>query len=260
MKKYTAFLYTMIISVILCGCGSTLPEMSDMETAVVTEYATNLLVKYSTLSERALLNEEELEAGIIEEAEEKERLLKVKEFEKMYLNGTEDVADTKTSDKKNEKDNDNMESTNSVAQEPAPQLSVDEFFAENNFSIDYSSYALCQSYPEADGEDVFMVVDAAPGKQLCIIKFNVNNLSADEQALDMYTKGGRFSLEIENGSTVSAQSTLLVDDLSSYIGTIPAGGTEEMVLIFEVAEDVSQMGNMNLIMKGQNGENTLTLQ
>ena len=51
-----------------------------------------------------------------------------------------------------------------------------------------------------------------------------------------------------------------LDDLSSYAGTIPANGEEEMVLVFEVPDSVSQMGSMELIMRDQSGENTLMLQ
>ena len=55
MKKYVIFLYAIVISIVLVGCGEAIPDMTDTETAVITEYATNLLVKYSTLSDRALL-------------------------------------------------------------------------------------------------------------------------------------------------------------------------------------------------------------
>ncbi len=255
MKKHIVFIYAMVMSIILCGCGTSIPEMTDMETAVVTEYATNLLVKYSTLSDRALLNEKELEEGILEEAAERERLLKIKELENMYLNGTDETAAIET-----EKNDSQEGGSGTMEASPEPQLSVDEFFAEGNFSIDYSSYILCKSYPESDEEEFFMAMDATPGKQLCIVKFNVSNLTASDQALDMYAKRGRFSLKLEDGSTVSAQSTLLMDDLSTYAGTISAGASEELVLVFEVSESVAQMGNMKLIMNDQNGENTLTLQ
>lgn len=259
MKKYRVFFCTIVLSGMVCGCGSTIPQMSDMETAIVTEYATNLLVKHSTLSDRALLNEEQLEAGIIKEAEEKERLLKVKELENMYLNGIEDSADAQNSDNADDNHGTELNELDSVTAS-TPQLSMDEFFAESNFAIDYSSYILCQSYPEDSDEELFVAMDATPGKQLCIVKFNASNTSAEDQALDMYAKRGRFSLILEDGTTVTAQSTLLMDDLSSYAGIIPAGESEELVLVFEVSDSISQIGNMQLIMNDQNGENRLTLQ
>ena len=71
MKKQVIFLSIMAISAMLCGCGAEVQNLTDSEQAIITEYATNLLVKYSPVSERSLLNAEELEAGIREEEKEK---------------------------------------------------------------------------------------------------------------------------------------------------------------------------------------------
>lgn len=254
MKKQVIFWGTMAMSAMLCGCGAKVQDLTDSEKVIITEYATNLLVKYSTVSERSLLSEEELEVGIAEEEKEKDRLLKVKELQNMYLNGTEE-----TTKEKNEEES-SQDGAGMAEAITGTQLSVNDFFDASDFSIDYSSYTLCHSYPEAGSEEFFMAMDATAGKQLCIVKFNVSNLSSSEQKLDMYAKRGRFSLKLDDGSTVSAQSTLLLDDLSSYVGTIAAGGTEEMVLVFEVPDTISQMGSMQLLMYNQDGENTIVLQ
>lgn len=253
MKKYGYFLfYIVLISAILCGCGSKLPELSETEEAVVTEYATNLLVKYSPIADRTLLNATELEAEIAKEVEENERLLKTKELEKTYLQ-------TMNSDK----GMDNTVNTDSKEQDETvsvPQKTVSEFIAEDSISINYASYSLCDSYPDNSVEDFFMAMDATDGHQLCVVKFSVENMSASEQELNMLNKQGRYSLRIDGGKIVQAQSTLLMDDLSSYVGTLPANGKEQLVLIFEVPKDVSQVGTMDLIMEDSNGENILTLQ
>ena len=73
----------------MSGCGEKIPDMSEEETALVTEYATNLLVKYSTVTDRELLNEMQLEEEMAKEAEERERLLKTKELEAAYLQAAE---------------------------------------------------------------------------------------------------------------------------------------------------------------------------
>lgn len=255
MKKYMFLLISMVASaILLCGCGSSIPEMSEAQEAVVTEYATNLLVKYSSIADRDLLNEDELEAGVAKEAEEKERLLKTKELEKAYLQAAENgetIVEQADSD---------SQSSGTEPVEVVPQRTISEFFAEDSISIDYASYTLCDSYPEENSDDYFMAMDATAGKQLCIVKFSVKNQSSSDQTLDMLGKNERFSLRIDGGKTIQAQSTLLMDDLSSYVGTIPANGEEELVLVFEVSDSVAQVGSMDLIMNGASGNNTLTLQ
>ena len=119
-------------------------------------------------------------------------------------------SEEKTDKKENKGDNSAEQDSQTV--EVVPQLSVSEFFAEDSFSIDYASYTLCQSYPETVGEDFFMAMDATEGHQLCVVKFSVENMSASEQELNMLNKQGRYSLRIDGGKIVQAQSTLLMDE------------------------------------------------
>ena len=252
MKKCCYLLaYTMIISAMMCGCGSKVPELSATEETVVTEYATNLLVKYSSIADRTLLNDIELEAEIAKEVEERERVLKTKELEQAYLQA---MDGNKVMDNTVHTDSGKQNETVS-----APQKTVSEFIAEDSISINYASYSLCDSYPDNSVEDFFMAMDATEGHQLCVVKFSVENMSASEQELNMLNKQGRYSLRIDGGKIVQAQSTLLMDDLSSYVGTIPANARQELVLVFEVDEGISQIGSMELIMKDDSGENKVSL-
>ena len=255
MKKNIFFLFTLLMaSVVMSGCGEKIPDMSEEETALVTEYATNLLVKYSTVTDRKLLNEMQLEEEMAKEAEERERLLKTKELEAAYLQAAE--KGEKITENKNDGSNTDGEQAAAVS----PSKSIAEFFAEDSFSIDYTSYSLCDFYPEENSEDFFMAMDATAGHKLCVVKFSVKNISSSDKELDMFHKQGRFSLRTEDGSVISAQSTLLMDDLSSYIGNISANSEQEMVIVFEVPDSLSQMGSMELIMRDASGENTLRLE
>lgn len=240
---------------LLCGCGSEMPDLTEEQTALITEYATNLIVKHSELSDRELLSDTQLEAGIIEEAEERERQLKADEIAEAYLNKEVEMIEGA----KEDKDNDGNDASSDGSGSVTPSLTMAEFFAEDNFSIDYASYELCDSYPEADSEDFFMAMDATAGHQLCVVKFRVQNVSSSEQEFDMLGKKGRFTLKTGEGETIQAQSTMLLDDLSSYKGAIAANESEEMVLVFEVEDGVSQMDSMQLIMRDELGENVISL-
>ncbi len=258
MKKYIYGIMGVMCATVLSGCGSEIPDLTEEQTALVTEYATNLLVKYSEISNRNLLDEEELEIGIQAEEEERVRKQKADEIAKNLMNdetGASDKAEEELSD-----DSSNDAEVSASSEPAVPSRTISEFFAEDNFSVDYVSYLLCESYPEASDEEIYMAMEATQGKQLCILKFVVKNLSSSEQPLDMFVKQGKFSLRINNETTVRAQSTLLVEDLSSYAGVLPANAEEEMVLVFEVSDSLSQISSMQLHMSDASGENVLTLQ
>lgn len=237
---------------VLCGCNSEVPDLTEEQTALITEYATNLLVKHSELSDRDLLSDTELEVGIQEEAEAKERKVKEDEIAEAYLN-----KDAEMIGGAGEETQSGSLSEESVVS--APSETISEFFDESDFSIEYSSYELCDSYPEEESEEFFMAMDATAGHQLCVVKFDVQNMTSSDQEFDMFSKKGKFTLRTSEGETISAQSTMLLDDLSSYKGTIPADGNQELVLVFEVEDGLNQMETMELIMEDESGENTISL-
>lgn len=242
----------LLLGVMLCGCNVDIPDLTEEESALITEYATNLIVKHSELSDRNLLSSTELEMGIQQEAEARELKIKADEIADAYLN--KDIAKIEGLDSESE-DGEAGSSSQTVA---TPSYTVSEFFEQNDFWVEYSAYELCDSYP--DDEGVFMAMDATPGHQLCVIKFQVQNVSASEQEFDMFSQKGRFTLLTGDGKKLSAQSTMLLNDLSTYKGTIAANAAEEMVLIFEVEDGVSQMDSMQLVMKNGSGDNTIVLE
>lgn len=255
MKKYMCrILGILFASSFLCGCNADIPDLTEEQSAMITEYATNLLVKHSELSNRSLLSETELVLGEQEEAEAKVRKVKADEIAESYLNkkvemieGAEETAG-------------NSESDGTDEEIYASSQTVSEFFEENDFSIDYMTYDLCTSYPEEAGEDFFMAMDATAGHQLCVVKFQVQNMSSSDQELDMLGKKGRFTLRMGDGENVQAQSTMLLNDLAAYRGTLAAGVSEEMVLVFEVDDNIESIDSMKLIMKDENGENVISLE
>lgn len=256
MKKYACLLISIVISAgMLCGCAYGIPQMSDEEEALVTEYATSLLVKHSTLTDRTLLDAKEMEVEIANETAEQERLKKTRELQETYLNTSRDSAvDTETMTHDNS-------SASSTEKEPEPaSRSFSEFLQEDGFSIDYTSYMLCDSYPENSEDEFYMAMDASAGKQLCVLTFTANNNTDVEKELNILQKKCRFSVKIDGGDAIHAQATLLTDDLSSYAGTISAGATEQLVLVFEIPDDITRISSMQLVMADSQGDNTITLE
>jgi len=255
MKKYTCrILGILFASLFVCGCNSDIPDLTEEQSAMITEYATNLLVKHSELSDRNLLSETELALGEQEEAEARVRKEKADDIAESYLNKKVEMIEGA------EEAVGNSESDGMGEEIYAPSQTVSEFFEESDFSIDYATYDLCNSYPEETDEDFFMAMDATSGHQLCVVKFQVQNVSSSDRELDMLGKKGRFTLRMGDGETVQAQSTMLLNDLAAYRGTLAAGASEEMVLVFEVDDTVESMDSMKLIMKDENGENIISLE
>ncbi len=248
MNKKICLIVLVALMTMLCGCNSDVPDLTEEQTALISEYATNLLVKHSELSQRNLLSQSELEQGIMEEEEDRLRKIKEDEIAQAYLNSEIEMIDGAV-----------QEDGESAEGESVPTKTIAEFLEEDNFVIDYTSYELCDSYPEAGGEDFYMAMDATNGHQLCVVNLQVQNVTSNDSNFDMLSKKAKFMLRTEDGETVYSQATMLLDDLSSYRGSIPGNAAEQMVLVFEVKAGVTQMESAELVIKTDAGENVVLL-
>ena len=78
--------------------------------------------------------------------------------------------------------------------------------------------------------------------------------------LDMLSLGTKFKISLNGASPKYALTTMLENDLASYIGTIPAGGSENLVLICEMKEEeAGAIETLRLSMRNDSGEAGLTL-
>jgi len=227
-----------------------MPELSEEETELVTEYAAGLMLKYDTrYSSKGILNDDELEAMMEKEAAQREKERAYAESAKAYQESL------------NNKQTEDASQTETVSHESSdPTISnIASFFGIDGFDVAYSGYELCDSYPSS-GDSLLMAMDASEGKQLLVVNFNVANVSSDSGTFDMFYKSPGFTLNVNGDTKVRQQATLLLDDMAAYNGTIGMGSSENMVLIFEVGDDISSISSLVLTAKNGSEKGSITLQ
>lgn len=252
MKRKIATLLCLCASLALTGCSLVdYPELTEEETNLVTEYAAGLVLKYDTsISSGSLLKDSDLEK---EEAKEAERRAK----EEAYKAAAEKYL---ANSSKAKSESDSSSSEQAAVAETAPEVSnPSSFYGMDEFQVSYTGYSLTESYPEDGRDDFFMALDATDGNQLCVVKFNVVNTSAEEADFDMFSKNGSFYIVIDGNNKVYSQPTLLLDDMSTYKGKLAPGEYNEMVLIFEVPDGTTSIGSMSLTMKNGDSKGTMKL-
>lgn len=251
MKKCLSVLVTMACSMLLYGCNTEVPDLTQEQTALISEYATHVLVKHSEISNRNLLSESELEQGIVDEAEEKQRKEKAEEIARTYLKDEEEVTDDAMADT----ETDAGESLSAIE----TSQTIAEFLGEDCFAIDYVEYELCESYPATNEDEFYMAMDATLGNQLCVVKFSVRNVTSEDRMLDVIGKNSKYLLRMADDESVYAQATMLLDDLSSYNGIITGNAAEQMVLVFEVDNTITQLESAELVIKNESGEHVIPI-
>ena len=102
-------------------------------------------------------------------------------------------------------------------------------------SVQFGGYEVKDSYP--DGSGAFFALDATEGNKLLVTKIILVNNTDNSVDINMLENDVSFKMSLDGSGYKFALSTMLLDDLSTYAGSLSAGSTVELVLISEWSED-----------------------
>ena len=261
-NKLASFLMIGMCAMMLGGCNNKeeavvaaveeegIFGLTESEQKMYAEYAAGALMKYNAgtdmriLEGQTLINQEAKEQAAREQAAKREQA--AAEYE----------ANIKDNSSKN-----NASGSSSGSSEGSGISYISDMAQAtgmNAFSIIYDGYEITDSYPNS-GDDMLMAMDATSGKLLMVTKYKVTNISGQTENFDMFSKQGKFRLDL-NGKRYKSQYTLLLDDLSMYKGNLDAGETMEGVLIFEIPEaEASNVNDMVLSITVDGESNSMQL-
>ncbi len=209
-------------ALIMQGCGDAPVTLTEQEEAVIVNYSAHVVAKYNRRQPDGLcyvspekLQEEEQEAETETE--------------------TEQAADDTQSGSGQTSGGDH---SSDVA---AETKSMAEALGLSGVSVTYNGSEYKDSYIQPGT----YALDAASGKKFLVLDFTVANTGDTDVDVDVLSKQPVIRLQM-NDTRIAAKTTILLNDLSTYKDTIPAGGRSDVVLLFEVPEDSGETGQMQL--------------
>lgn len=234
---------SMAAALLMTGCGA-MPNLTQDETDLISEYAVGVLLKYDTAHGRRLVDTLDYEPA--EEEPKQEEPVEEPIEEKEPEQETEEPVVVDVSQ--------DEEQTQPAA------ASVEQYYGIPNIMITYQGCEMADSYPPAgEGETLFFSMDATPGNQLLVLKFNAQNLSGEDQALNMLGYGATFRVSVNGEPSKGALATMLVNDMQTYDSVIPASSSVDLVSIVEVPQGTNP-GTIDFILRGGEADGTLHLQ
>lgn len=248
-----------ITGTLLTGCGSTIPELSETEEKIVTDYAAQLLLKYDSNYEKKLMDLDYI-AQLEEQAALEEELKQPVIEEDTSLDIMEgDPSEPIPEDEQFISDDTVTDVTGES--ETLPQKSLSELLGLPDFDIQYMGYEVMDSYEETITEEFGVSVDAVAGDKLLVLYFDMTNLSENEQEADILNQYTRFRVFVNDGNQVNTQATLLSNDLSNLKETFAGGETKSTVLIVEMKEEeLAEITSVRLTAKLTDDSTTLDLE
>lgn len=205
-----------LVSILLCGvmlstagCGTKPYDLSSEEQEKVAAYAAHVVTRYNDRQDEGLIKIQQEDLS-------------------------EDTADSKTTqtDTKDKQENteDNTKNVTSDAEKPkAETVSLRQALKlEDGLDASFENYDVTDSYVESD----YFAMNATAGKTFLVVHVNLKATGGDIEC-DMLKKNLKYRVVINGDKTVAAQTSILLNDLGTYQGTIAGGSAQECVLLFE---------------------------
>lgn len=227
---------TLIVS--LSGCGNTIPALSEEQEALVVEYASTAVLKHdanyqgklvdlSTLSNEEDTPEEETMQATAEETDIPKEPEQMQEPQQDVLSAEQAEAEI--------------------------QADAEQILGLQDVSLTYSGYEVDEFYPK-NGNEIYFVMNATPGNNLLVVKFTLRNLLNEEQDIQIQPGTVRVKI-IMNGEEKNALTTMLLNDLATYQGTLGPNEETELVVVGEYpVEDLQVLDSLSVKLKNESGE------
>lgn len=262
MKKYRILGVLAMAVVMLTGCIDSMPEMTSDQTDMVAEYAAGLLLKYSPNYNYMLVSEDELVAALNQRA-----LVEQMTADETQQEDEEEADEETTQEQQTSNAETPTEETAEEAVEETPvQMLADsstdlvmELGLAEQVSLCYQSFEICDSYPkDAKG---YSGIDAAEGKKLLVMHFDLENDTADKVDCQLFDYSMRLRVTINDSVTRSAEdTTLLPDDMASYVGTLEAGEKIDVIAVAQIEEmSDSDIASLTLQISSSNGNYSIKI-
>lgn len=236
-------------ALLLNGCAENkIPEMSREEEALVVEYAAMTLLKYDTEYVEKLVELPEEEQMVNEQLSEEQQ----PPMEKPDALPEEPEAGSGRMDGQGNHD---------ITEENSSQTlsSAETVLGLHEVSLTYTGYEVDEFYPK-NGNEIYFMMNATDGCQLLVLKFDLKNLSEQEQEISITPGAVRIKIVL-NGSEKNALTTMLLNDMATYQGTLAPEESTELVVVGEYKnEELQEISSLQLKLKSDSEETIIDAQ
>ncbi len=239
MKKRFLLVGISLMLCMLAGCLEATP-LTDEEMDVVAEYAASLLLKYDKRYDTALYYAEEREV----------RLTPTPTPEPAPKNPT--ATPTPVAENNNPSGNGSGEEgpNTTPIPTPAPLYNQEEttgqltnLLAVEGISISCNGCELMDSVVSNN----YFSLQAKEGRQYAVVSFTLTNSSDKDVVFDASGKGLEYSIDVNTKDKSRVSLSLLENDLQYMEIPVPALGSAEAVLVFEIAD--TEINTLHLIIE-----------
>lgn len=234
-KKIALIIVLGIVCVSFCGCSWT-KSISEDDKKLIAAYSAKMVAKYNTKQKDGIVyidNDDALKAVSDLEKEQKK-----KQEESAAANTTNSTSSSK--------------SKNQQA-EVKPAVPLETALGLTNVNFAYLGSEVRDSYTTS-------VYDMTPsaGNKFLVMRFRMT-ANADGE-VNILSKNPKFKATINQGATATNEISLMPDDLATFKGTLKAGESRDLVILFQFkGDDLANIQSTTLQCTSNGGTSDITL-
>ena len=226
MKKHVALILLSLMLFLLSGCYSAIPEMTDEEEALLTQYMAELILEYDVNYQSTYLQAKEKAEALAKEDAVRKKAEKIREEEERIRKEKEEANKP-----------DEIEISSETAGYEGELSLLSEYLGFESLKTEYLGSFVCMRYPQEE-DVVSFAMTPSDGNEFVVLKFSLQNITESEFLADTLEQGDYFVLRMNESVQRRALTTLLENDLSIYADVIQPGEQKELVLVFEKPLDL----------------------
>lgn len=264
IKRVTVYCVILAMSVsMLGGCGLISPTgLNDNDEELVAEYAAGVLMRYSADKKGGFGNPKPTPKPFVvpENTDVPDEPAPADETPPVEEVNGDVPTDDEISDAPSDEAAPTQDAASDAASSVASGAGIPAAIGIPEFEMAYKGYETADIYPKSDGSDLTFSMQAAPGKELVVLHFDVKNPGGSDAECNVLDQNVKFRILVNESERINEQMTILLNDLKSYKETIGAGQTADTVLVFEADTSVAEsIGSLSLIVVNSGAESSFSL-
>ena len=225
-KRYRGLMLLMLGSLLFSGCQEAPYELTEEEEALIVNYSTHVVSKFNIYQKNGLT--------YVADKEESETEV-----------DTEAVLDTEASGENNANSSGTVSGSSENAEETVA-ATLTSIYEDTGLTITYAGHEIMDSYMESSA----YAAKPSNGKTFLVLNLQVENQTEEAITFNNFGSGTSYSAryQMETGKMYNAPSvmTLMSKEFSTYEGTIEPQTTVEMVLLFEIPIETTEVDSLIL--------------
>lgn len=132
------------------------------------------------------------------------------------------------SDKETDKDDSGSDLQNTVETVAADDDLSDLDSELGGLKLSFNGYSVMNAYPSSSAQGG---VVAGDGEKILVLNFGLSNPTSSAISLNILNRNATFKVSVNGQNVGYTKVTMLINDLSSYVGTVSSGSEEQLVLL-----------------------------